>query len=365
MPAVHDGQLGVLNVLAETCISLPVVSREVPAQLRFHKGQSDALERLFTERIRHRWPVAIPDASRHASPGEAIREMLQDLSGGYAESTEFITPHLITFGEPLETDCGAMLDLHYAIELENNILYVRTLVERLEAVREGLGETVLAHLNNHSGGFIPGPLSDADMYSIFKEWRLQGYDDDAEARDYLEGEGLDEDDLQPLLPSVICSDLGGERFTNPEKRLSPRQLLLGLRKAGIGQAKELVQLLTDEMPRAREAARDKLMPLDNVYWPSEMVNIWITGAGKKRNSAIWGLVDDLHNNRMQMGDPDFAVAVNRVAVAHGYSRRSRRPRDPNKPLKGLDGLRPIALILRAWSALDRALVILNSYEGLT
>jgi len=365
VPAVNDRELGVLIVLAGSCISLPVLSKKVPANLRFHGRQGDDLERLFAERLRHRWPVAIPDASRHATPCEAIREMLQDLAGGYTESSEFITPHLITFGEPIETECGTTLGLHYAIELEDNVLYVRSLVERLEAVREGLGETVLAHLKNHDAGYIPGPFSDADIYSIYKEWRLEGYDDDANAREFLEGSGLSDSELQPLLPSVIRSDLGGEHFTNPRKQLSPRQLAIGLRKAGISQAKELVQLLTEELPRARELAREKLMPLDNVYWPSEVVNIWFTGASKKRNSPVWGLVDDLVNNRMQTGDPDFAVAVNRVAAPHGYSPRRRRHRDVDKPVKAVDGLRPIALILRAWSAMDRALVILNSYEGLT
>jgi len=352
-------------MLAETGISLPVLSKRVPAQLRFHSGRSDALERLFAERIRHRWPLAIPDPQRHSTPADPVREMIQQLSGGYAESTEFITPHLLTFGDALETECGVTMGPHYAVELQDIVLYVRRLVERLESARIGLGETVLAYLHSQASVCIPGPLSDSEIFSIYTEWRLQGYDDDANAREFLEGEGLEEDELLPMLPSAIRSDLGGEMFTDPQKRLTPRQIAIGLQKAGVEDAKELVQLLTKELPAAREAAHAALTPLASVYWPSEVVNIWLTGVRQRRNSPVWGVVDDLVNNRMQMGDPDYAVAINRVAAPHRYSPRTRRFRKSDKPVKGVDGLKPIALILRAWSAMDRALIILNNYEGLT
>lgn len=368
MPAVHGCELGVLIMLAETCISLPVLSRKVPAKLRFFGEQSDALERLFKERIRHRWPLAYPDRERHANPGETVREMLQELSGGYTESTTFITPHLVTFGEPMETECGATMGEHYAVELEDNVLYLRSLILRLEGERQGLGETVLAHLSKDAGAFIPGPFSDHDLFGLYREWRLEGCDDDDNAREHLIGMGYEEEDVTGSLPSVVSSDLGGPLFVNPKKRLTDRQLLLALNKAGVNQAKELAHVLTVEMPTARMAARSKLMPVANYYWPWEVMNIWLTGATKKRDSAIWGFVDQVANDRAQVGDPDYAIAVDRVAAPHEYHRRPRGRPVKHAPVgagKAIDGLKIISLILRAWSATDRALVILHNYEELT
>lgn len=352
-------------MLAASCISLPVLSRKVPAELRFHGGNSDSLERIFRERIRNRWPLAMPDVKRHQNPGETLREMLQEVSGGFVESTAFITPHLVTYGGPFETDCGPTLGEHYAVELEDNVLYIRDLILRLEGARQGLGETVLAHLTKNADAYIPGPYSDHDLFGLYREWRLEGYDDDEGAREALYGIGYEGDDLESLLPSVVCSDLGGRIFTDPQKQLSDRQLLLGLKKAGVEGAKELAQLLTIEMPTARKAARKQLMPVANCYWPCEVMNVWLTGAQRKRNSAIWGFVDDVANNRMQCGDPDYAIAVDRVAAPEVRRVRGRPRDDAPEPGKAIDGLKVIALVLRAWSAMDRALVILNNYEKFT
>lgn len=362
-----------------TALALPRISPKVPVAIDFSDPNGNAhLGEILEERLIRGWKTTLPDQAVHKHPVEALEQTLQRLAGGFLVSETFIKPAVCTYGPPMDTESGSTLDNYFSVEVGGDVVNLGSAVGRLERTKKGLGETVLALLDAPSkDGAIPGAMFAKDLFDLYRSYRLEDWGDerrtpqeqDALAREFLIDAGYEEDDVDNHLPSAFSEGLGGRMFTHPAVRVSKDELARHLKRAGFKGHEEFLKLLLTDYPNAYRAARKAILPLVDFYWGRDMVDVLI--CGRERDDipiAVSALADDLANIRMECGDPEFAFAVNRLAECRpqpGKGKGKGKGRGKMKiPAQGVesDGLKVTALILKAYSLLDRMLVLLKQHE---
>lgn len=378
MPAVGRSALVHLTMLG-TALALPRISPKVPVAIDFAERNGKAhLEEILEERLIRGWRTTLPDPAVHKHPVEALEQTLQRLAGGYKVSETYVTTAMCTYEPAMNTESGASLDNYYSVEVGSVVVNLGGSIARLEKTTKGLGETIIALLDAPSlKGAIPGAMFAKDVHGLYRHYRLEDWDEekyspqeeDEIARQFLLDAGYEADDVDNHLPSAFSEGLGGRMFTHPQVRIPKSELSLHLERAGFKDREEFLQLLLTDYPKAYRAARKAIDPVEDFYWGRDMIDVLICGReGDDFPAAITDFIDDRNNDRMQCGDPEFAFAVNRLAECRpqpGKGKGKGRGRGKKKiPAQGVesDGLKVTALMLKAYSLLDRMLVLLKQHE---
>lgn len=354
------------------CLTLPRIASRVPRHIKLYGNTgTDPLEALLIERVHHGLPLRLPQAKVHHTAQDVVMAQLTQWVPEAELKPRMLSMYADIAVDPFSPECGEEMGNGLLVDLPATVISIRKPVHKLECMVPGLGETVLAGLYG-SYAAIPGPLTDRDLWSMFVDYRLEGEDTDVGAREALENMGWEEDAIPDMLPSVIEKEVGGKRFLEPRRTLKGAQLLAALRQAGVADAEELDVILRYKLPGQTARARKSLDKHPNSYWPVHNVGTWLTCTEidrRDQHGALYAFADELYNDHMQCGDPDWTLVVNRVSVPseEDVDRQQRRQatRKRVKPAhpQSADGLKTIALILRAWCTLDRALCILNNYEA--
>lgn len=354
------------------CLTLPRIASKVPKRIKLYGNTgTDPLEDLLIERVHHGLPLRLPQPKVHRTAADVVMAQLTQWVPEAELQPRMLRMYADIAVDPFSPESGEDMGPGLLVDLPAKVICIRKPIHKLERKVPGLGQTVLACLHGTYAA-IPGPLTDRDLWSMFVDYRLEGDHTEAGAREVLENMGWEEDAIPDMLPSAIEREVGGKQFLEPRRVLKGAQLLCALREAGVADAEELDTLLRYRLPRQRARARTSLDQHPAPYWPVHNVGTWLTCTEidrREQHGALFGFADELYNDFMQYGDPDWTLVVNRVSVLSEEDTARRKSRqDPSHRAKPAhpqtaDGLKTIALILRAWCTLDRALCILENYEA--